>query len=425
MLIKIMETPAANVYKGLLTCAVFSKNIGFPVDGAKISIKPNGKLNTTEQLVSNSDGRSETISLAAPPLDYSVDEASNQKPYSEYDISVQADGFETALIKGVQILPDVTAIANIELVPQAAAEPLEDVAVIKPHTLWGEFPPKIPEADEKPLPPPTGFVVLDEPVIPETIVVHDGLPDDTAAKNHWVPFKDYIKNVASCEIYPTWPRETIAANVLAILSFTLNRVFTEWYRAKGKNFTITSSTAFDHAFVPGRNIFAEISTVVDDIFTSYITRPEIVQPLFTQYCDGKRVQCPNWMAQWGSKDLGDRGYSALNILKNFYGSDIYLDTARKVVGIPVSYPGKVLTIGASGKDVRTIQGQLNAISKNYPSIKKVAQDGVFGQATADSVKTFQGIFNLPQNGVVDFAAWYKLSDVFVAISRFSRGVLPR
>jgi len=262
-------------------------------------------------------------------------------------------------------------------------------------------------------------------VIPETIVVHDGLPYDTAAKNHWIPFKDYIKNVASCEIYPTWPRETIAANVLAILSFTLNRVFTEWYRAKGKNFTITSSTAFDHAFVPGRNIFAEISTVVDDIFTSYITRPEIIQPLFTQYCDGKRVQCPNWMAQWGSKDLGDQGYSAINILKNFYGSDIYLDTARKVAGIPVSYPGKALTIGASGKDVRTIQGQLNTISKNYPSIKKVAQDGAFGQATADAVKTFQGIFNLPQNGVVDFATWYKLSDIFVAISRFSQGISPR
>ena len=177
--------------------------------------------------------------------------------------------------------------------------------------------------------------------------------------------------------------------------------------------------------MPGRNIFSEISVVVDDIFTNYITRPNIVQPLFTQYCDGKRVTCPNWMAQWGSKDLGDKGYNALNILKNFYGSDIYLESARKVAGIPVSYPGKELTIGASGKDVRTIQGQLNTIAQNYPGIKKVAVDGVYGKTTADAVKTFQGIFNLAQSGVVDFATWYKISDVFVAVSRLAEGTTPR
>ena len=202
-------------------------------------------------------------------------------------------------------------------------------------------------------------------------------------------------------------------------------MFTEWYRAKGKDFTITSSTAFDHAFVPDRNIFAEISIVVDDIFTKYITRPNIVQPLFTQYCDGKRVTCPNWMSQWGSKDLGDKGRPAIDILKNYYGNDIYLDTAKRVSGVIMSYPGSILTLGSSGNAVRTIQRQLNVIGKNYPSIKRLAEDGVYGQATVNSVKTFQDIFNLPQNGIVDFATWYKISDIYVAVARFAEGISPR
>ncbi|MCL2616855.1 MAG: peptidoglycan-binding protein [Defluviitaleaceae bacterium] len=425
MLIKILERSATTEAKGNLRCAVFSQSVGLPVSGAKIRLTAGGGVAAFEQLISNQDGQTATIDLAAPPLDYSLGTATGEQPYSEYDISVEAEGFEAAVIKGVQILPDVTAVQSVKLVPKVLVHAPESIAVIKPHTLWGNFPPKIPEADEKPLPEATGFVVLDKPVIPEIIVVHDGLPDNAAAKKHWVPFKDYINNVASSEIYATWPRETIAANVLAILSFTLNRVFTEWYRSKGKDFTITSSTAFDHAFVPGRNIFTEISSVVDEIFATYITRPGIVQPLFTQYCDGKRVTCPNWMAQWGSKDLGDKGYNALNILRNYYGSDIFLETAAKVAGVPVSYPGKQLTVGASGKDVRTIQNQLNTIAESYPGIKKQAADGVYGQATADAVRAFQGIFNMPVTGIVDFATWYRISDVFVAVSGFAQGIQPR
>lgn len=417
MLVK--STEAGNTDTGQLRCGVFIKNRGMPVSGAKVIIRAEGRI--VEQLTTDSDGQTESIRLAAPPLEYSLGEASGKQPYATYNISFEAPGFKSEHLDGVQVLPDVTALANTALEPQEQ-ESTPDTIIISPHTLWGDFPPKIPEADAKPMPEASGFVVLSQPVVPELIVVHDGHPDDSKAKNHWVPFKDYIKNVASSEIYPTWPRESIAANVLAILSFTLNRVFTEWYRAKGKDFTITSSTAFDHAFVPGRNIFAEISNIVDEIFTSYITRPGIEQPLFSQYCDGKRVQCPNWMTQWGSKDLADKGYSAVNILKNFYGNEVFLQQALKVAGVPSSYPGSSLGIDASGDNVRTIQRQLNAIADNYPGIKKIAADGVFGQATADAVRAFQGIFNMPQNGIVDFATWYKISDIFVAVTKMATGV---
>ena len=225
--------------------------------------------------------------------------------------------------------------------------------------------------------------------------------------------------MASCEIYANWPAASLKSNILAILSFTLNRVFTEWYRGQGKNFTITNSTAYDQAYSHGRNIFAEISQVVDEIFTSYITKPDIRQPLFSQYCDGVRVKREGWLSQWGSKDLADKGYSHLDILRNYYGSSVYIDTAAKVSGIPQSYPGYALTIGSSGDKVKVIQNQLNSISNNYPAIKKVAVDGVYGAGTAAAVKKFQEIFNMPINGIVDFATWYKISAIYVAVEKLA------
>jgi len=175
-------------------------------------------------------------------------------------------------------------------------------------------------------------VVLPEPVIPEYVVVHDGRPEDRSAPNYWVRFKDYIKNVACSEIYSTWKTEAIKANVLAIISFTLNRVYTEWYRGKGYDFTVTSSTAFDQSFSYGRTIFEEIGVVVDDLFTTYVTKEGISQPLFTQYCDGRRTQCQG-LSQWGSQALGEQGWDAVSILRKYYGSDIYLKSAEKVEGV--------------------------------------------------------------------------------------------
>ena len=193
------------------------------------------------------------------------------------------------------------------------------------------------------------------------MVVHDG-PPASSATNHYVRFRDYIKNVASSEIYATWPEQSIYANVFAILSFTLNRVYTEWYRNQGYNFTITSSTAYDHKWINGRNIFNNIGLIVDSVFTNYLSRPGVTQPILTQYCDGNRTSCPGWMTQWGSKDLGDQGYTAIDILRHFYGDSIYINTAVEVSGVPISWPGTDLTLGASGDNVRTIQNQLNRIS---------------------------------------------------------------
>ncbi|MDP4120589.1 MAG: peptidoglycan-binding protein [Bacillota bacterium] len=403
--------------QGRLQIMVFSKDIAKPLEGANITITETGTDKTVDKLVTSNVGKTPDINLATPPVEYSM-EPYQPKPYGEYDLTIVAEGHQTAKINGVQILPGTLALQNIALTPfQELGQ--KTIIDIEQNTLYGIFPPKIPESPVKPLPPSKELVVLPQVVIPETIVVHGGVPNDKTAQNYYVPFKEYIKNVASCEIYSNWPYSTITANVLAILSFTLNRVYTEWYRGKGYNFTITNSTAFDHAFNYGRNIFSEISTVVDDIFTSYITKPDIRQPLLTQYCDGQRVSCPNWMTQWGSKYLGDQGYTAINILKHFYGQEIYLMQAEKVQGIPSSYPGYDLQMGSTGEAVRTIQTQLNAIAKNYPLIPKVKVDGVFGQDTLNAVKAFQNTFNLPATGIVDYPTWYKISDVFVAVQNLA------
>lgn len=204
----------------------------------------------------------------------------------------------------------------------------------------------------------SGEIVLSRVVVPQTIVVHDGVPTNASAKDYYVAYRDYIKNVASSEIYATWPRSTIVANVLAIMSFTLNRVYTEWYRNQGYDFTITSSTAFDHKWIYGRDIFEPISEVVDDIFDNYLSRPGVRQPILTQYCDGRPGVLPGWMTQWGSCSLGEQGYSAIEILRRFYGNSIYINTAEQISGIPISYPGEPLKVGSSGDKVRQLQQQL-------------------------------------------------------------------
>ena len=203
------------------------------------------------------------------------------------------------------------------------------------------------------------------------------------------------------------------------MSFTLNRVYTEWYRGKGYNFTITSSTAYDHKFMYGRNIFQSIATIVDEMFENYLSRPNVRQPILTQYCDGQRVSCPNWMTQWGSKYLGDQGYSAIEILRNYYGSDIYINTAQGISGIPASWPGYDLTIGSSGDKVRQLQEQLQRISRTYPAIPSITPDGIYGNRTKEAVQKFQSVFGLPATGVVDYPTWYKISDIYVAVSRIA------
>lgn len=366
----------------------------------------------------NMVGQTEDIVLPTPSEELGQ-EPSAEMPYAEYNLQISAPSFETIEIVGVNVLANTLSIQNIVMVPiQQEISPTASVYIIPPNTLYGDFPPKIAETETKPT-NETGEIVLSRVVVPEYIIVHDGPPADRSATDYYVKYKDYIKNVASSEIYATWPEATIIANVLAIQSFTLNRIYTEWYRNKGYNFNITTSTAYDQKWVHNRNIFDTISEIVDGIFDQYLARPNITQPILTQYCDGRRVTCPNWLSQWGSKDLGDRGYSASEIIKYYYGDSMYISTAEEIAGIPASWPGADLSVGSTGSKVAQLQRQLNVISKGYPLIPKVAEDGIYGEHTADAVRVFQQIFNLPQTGVVDFSTWYKISEIFVGVSRIA------
>jgi len=408
-----------NIDKGNLQVQVVSGIDMTPVSNARVTISYTGDpTSTLEELLTNSSGQTETIALNTPPLEYSINSTVEIQPYSEYTISVTAEGFEPITVSGTELLPIVTAIQNVRLRPLTPTSEQTEVFVIPAHTLYGDYPPKIAEAEIKPI-RDTGEIVLSRVVVPEYIIVHDGSPRDSTAANYYVKYKDYIKNVASSEIYATWEPQTIRANVLAIMSFTLNRVYTEWYRNQGYDFTITSSTAFDHKWIPERNIYNTISNIVDELFSSYLSRPNVKQPILTQYCDGRQVQCPGWMTQWGSQSLGEQGFSAIEILRYFYGDNMYINTAQEISGIPSSWPGYNLTIGSTGDKVRQMQEQLNRIAQAYPALPTVSVDGIFGPATENAVREFQSIFGLPANGIVDYPTWYKISEIYVGVSRIA------
>lgn len=407
--------------QGYLQVDVVSDANSFPIQDADIVIARTEEPDEIiEETRTNSSGQTENLPLNAPPVELSLSPEETERPYAEYTIRITAPGFEPFVVSGTEVLADVTAIQGIRLRPlsnASAGEQIETVT-IPDHTLYGDYLPKIAESEIKPV-VETGEIVLSRVVVPQTVVVHDGVPTNTSAANYYVPYRDYIKNVASSEIYATWPRSAIVANVLAIMSFTLNRVYTEWYRNQGYDFTITSSTAYDHKWIYGRNIFESISVVVDDIFDNYLSRPGVKQPILTQYCDGRKVRCPGWMTQWGSCELGEAGYSPIEILRNFYGDDMYINTAEQISGIPASWPGYDLKIGATGDKVRQLQEQLDAISSVYTAIPDISPDGIYGPATAEAVRKFQSIFGLPQTGVVDFATWYKISHIYVGITRIA------
>lgn len=403
---------------GSLKIQVINNNY-FPVEGASVFISPTGLPDAvSEELTTDSNGIAIENSLSAPSLEYSMEPSDNQ-PYSEYNVLVSAPGYNERFVSGVQIFPGENGIQNIELTPDDGSD--VNPTVLDAHTLWEQYPPKIAEDMIKPV-SPSGGIVLSRVVIPETIVVHDGAPSDPTASDYYVPYRDYIKNVACNEIYSTWPDAAIRANVLAIQSFTLNRVYTEWYRGKGYDFTITSNTAFDQKWVYNATIFENVSQIVDEMFANYLSKPNVTQPLFTQYCDGRRVSCPGWMTQWGSKSLADDGLTAIQILRYYYGDTIYINSSETISGIPSSYPGYELTIGASGDKVSQLQRQLNRIALNYPAIGTVAVDGVYGQGTADAVRKFQQVFNLPATGVTDYKTWYKISQIYVGVTKIAENV---
>lgn len=268
---------------------------------------------------------------------------------------------------------------------------------------------------------------LATPSIPETITVHLG-PPNSPAENVTLSFPDYIKNVASSEIYPTWPEAAIRANIYAQVTFALNRVFTEWYRSRGYDFDITSSTQYDQAFVYGRDIFGNISNIVNEIFNNYVIRRGTVEPLFTQFCNGTSVTCQG-LSQWGTVELANRGFTPYEMLQYYYGNDIDIVRNAPVEPFIGSYPGTPFGIGSSGNEVRTIQVELNRIADNYPAIPKISPaNGFYRENSAEAVRVFQGIFGLPQTGVVNKATWYQIKYIYVAVKNLaeltSEGLRP-
>ena len=403
--------------KGKLQINVLTAVGAEPIPDATVTISYTGNPSQTiGEVKTDESGQTEVLELNAPPLELSM-EPSERQPYAEYTIVVTAPGYRPLDISGIAVLPDVTAVQPVNLRSHDVVGPEEENIVISANTLYGNFPPKIPEAEIKPV-SETGEIVLSRVVVPEYVIVHDGAPTDSTAPEYYIRYRDYIKNVASSEIYATWPDASLRANILAIMSFTMNRVYTEWYRNQGYNFTITSSTAYDHKFVYGRNIYSNISQIVDEMFNNYLSRPGVRQPILTQYCDGEKVTCPNWMTQWGSKFLADRGYSAIEILRYYYGSSMFINTAEEISGVPASFPGD-LQVGSQGAKVRQMQEQLNRIAQSYPALPTIRADGIYGPATRAAVEEFQRIFGIPVTGTVDFRTWYRISEIYVAVSRIA------
>ncbi len=255
------------------------------------------------------------------------------------------------------------------------------------------------------------------PVIPEFITVHLG-PPSSNAPNVTIPFIDYIKNVASSEIYPTWPESALRSNIYAQLSFALNKIYTEFYRSRGYDFDITNTTQFDQAYVQGREIFTDISNIVDEIFDSYLRRNGAVEPLASQFCNGTTVTC-NGLSQWGTVSLANDGFLPFQIIRYYYGEDVNIIGDVPVESVGESYPGTPIRLGDVGTDVQRVQILLNAISTNYPAIPKVPTGAVFGESTENAVRTFQRIFNLTPDGIVGRATWYKLVNLFTGINRLN------
>ncbi len=398
--------------KGFLVVNVYNDTVANPVRNATVIISKDG-LNLMT-LLTNEDGQTEEISLDTVSLEYSQTNQKEVQPYETYEITVSAIGLTTTTIEGVQIYEDITSIQNVYMTT-VGEENTPRVYELPPNTLWGNYPPKLEEQQEN----NTTNRVLREIVIPKNIVVHDGIPSNTNAPNYTVPFIDYIKNVASSEIYSTWPYETIKANVLAIISFTLNRIYTEWYPSKGYNFTITSTTSYDQKYTRNGTIFKSISQVVDEIFTNYIRVGIRVEPLLAYYRDETNES--GILSQWGSKDLGDRGYKALEILRHYYGN-VNIYEAEIKGDYPYSFT-QTLQEGTCNYDVYVLQNALNYIRGSYPGIPLIKNpSGKYNSETTNAVKTFQRIFSLAETGRVNRETWYKISYILTAVSDMTNSI---
>ena len=363
--------------------------------------------------VTNEDGKTVNIPLYAPDIILSLEEENDIRPYETYNVELRLKGYEIEEIQNVQIFADETSYLPMHPAPsRRQVFPGRTVSVITDHHLLTNY-----GGNNQGQTPANNGRIRGEVIIPTYITVHLGRPDSNA-ENITVPFLYYLKNVASSEIYPTWPVEALKANIWAQTSLALNRIYTEWYPSQGYDFDITNSTAFDQAFVKDRNIFDSISEIVNETFNEYIQKSNYQEPYYAEYCDGKIASCPG-MKQWGTLSLANQGYSALEILRYYYGNDIRIRESNNIQDAQASYPG-ILRIGSSGQEVFEMQEFLNAIAVNYPIIPVIFPvNGVFEENTEAAVRAFQRQFNLNVDGVVGKATWYKISYIYAAVRKLA------
>ncbi|NFT91733.1 spore cortex-lytic protein [Clostridium botulinum] len=404
--------------KGYILVRLFKFKDALPNTKGKLIITnaENGEIVYEKDDAFDISGRSEFIEVITPEKNLSQQPYEEGIiPYSIYNIDILPENFEEVIIDGVSVFEDITSIQNVEVGEEEENNynnGLPKKIIIPPEQLV------LNAKRDKQVGSMVQPLVLERPYIPEFIIVHLG-PPSSAAENVTVGFVDYIKNVASSEIYPTWPEESLKANIYCQISFALNRIYTEWYRNKGYSFQITNSTAYDQYFIKGRNIFDNISKIVDEIFSEYIITIGNKTPFFAQYCNGTTVKCDG-LSQWGTVNLANAGMKALGILQYYFGYDKTLVRATMIEGIPESYPGIPLRLNDENNNVKVIQKQLNRISKNFPAIPKIPyENGKFDKITEDAVKVFQKVFNLTQDGIVGRATWYRISSIYVGVKRLA------
>lgn len=397
---------------GYLTMQARTANDAVPLQGVQITVMDDQGRRVYD-LTTDESGETQPVPLETVSRDFSLEPSYTGTPYISYDVFAQAPGFNSIYISGVPVFEGETAIQPLTLVPlqeMQRSPVVTEIVIARPAVaMQGARYQEGPGEESR---------LLRQVVIPNPITVHMGSPSSSAS-NIQVPFPDYVKNVASSEIYPTWPDAALRANIYAIITFALNRVFTEWYRSQGYNFDITNNTAYDQAFVYGRTIYESISRIVDEIFNEYVRRQGQNAPYFTSFCNGTTTTCAG-LSQWGTVSLADRGLTPLQILRTYYPDDIEIAEADTVTSLLTSYPGTALRLGSTGLDVQTIQTYLNRIRRNYPAIPAITDEaGVFGNSTQAAVTRFQSIFNLGGDGIVGKATWYKISKLYTAVTRLA------
>ncbi len=403
---------------GTLRVQISAAESALPITGAKITVYEADTQAVLYEVYSDENGNADGMTLDCPPLYFSLNEDNTIQPYGTYNLKAESEEYVTSIINAFQVFDGQVSLAQVYMKPKITSEQTAlrnsaneiDVVDTPAHALLNG-------TGGSALAPNTSCstapILLTEVIIPKNITVHLGKPSESA-QDVTVPFIDYVKNVASSEIYPTWPQQSLRANIHAQISVVLNRIYTEWYKSKGYNFQITNSTSYDQYYVHGRTIYDSVSVIADDIFNTYIRETGTVNPYFSEYCDGKQVTCPG-MKQWGTVTLAEQGYSAPEILEYYYGSNIEIIRTDNIQSIQESYPGTPLTIGSTGTYVKIIQRQLNRIAEDYPSFGTLSVDGVFGSGTAEVVKKFQAQFNLSADGIVGRTTWYKISYIYVAV----------